>query len=79
MKPIVVGKPTAAQVKLQPFSIRVDQASDISGLSQGSIRKAMSRRLFKSRVYCNGKGYNRVRLIDYQSFMKFLDGLPEDI
>jgi hypothetical protein len=79
MKPIVVSEPSEAQVKLQPFSIRVDQASGISGLSQGSIRKAMSRRLFKSRVYCIGKGHNRVRLIDYQSFVKFLDGLPEDI
>ena len=79
MKPIVVGKPTAAQVKLQPFSIRVDQASDISGLSQGSIRKAISRRLFKSRVYSIGKGHNRVRLIEYQSFVNFLKELPEDI
>lgn len=79
MKRIVAAEPIAPEVKLQPFSIRVEQASDISGLSQGSIRKAIGRRLFKSRVYCIGKGHNRVRLIEYQSFVNFLKELPEDI
>ena len=79
MKPIVVAEPIGAECKLQPFSIRVEEASNISGLSQGSIRKAIGRRLFKSRVYCIGKGHNRVRLIEYQSFVNFLKALPEDI
>ena len=79
MKPIVVAEPIGAECKLQPFSIRVEEASNISGLSQGSIRKAISRRLFKSRVYCIGKGHNKVRLINYQSFLKFLNELPEEI
>jgi len=61
----------------KPLKIRVDEASRLSGLSVASIRKTLTEKLFKSQVYFIGKGHNRVRLIDYQSFVAFLEALPE--
>lgn len=68
-----------AQQELPPLRIRVNTAVRLSGLARSSIYKAMKQRLFKSAIYCLGKGNNRVRLIDYASFKAFLNNLPEDL
>jgi hypothetical protein len=78
MKPIIASEPDALE-KPQPLWIRVQQAADLSGLSTGSIRKLISQRRFKTRVYSLGRGHNRARLIHFQSFVSFLNSLPEEL
>jgi hypothetical protein len=66
--------------QLPPLKIRVEEALRISGLKRSTLYRLMRAGKIKSCLFhTTKKKQNTLRLVDYASLKKFLNGLPEEL